>query len=54
MSGNRKLGRPTAHRNAMLRGLVTYLLENGSVETTLTRAKEVRSDRKSTRLNSSH
>ena len=43
MSGNRKLGRPTAHRNAMLRGLVTYLLENGSVETTLARAKEVRS-----------
>ena len=39
----RKLGRPTAHRNAMLRGLVTYLLENGSVETTLARAKEVRS-----------
>ncbi|MBE6603652.1 MAG: 50S ribosomal protein L17 [Ruminococcaceae bacterium] len=39
----RKLGRSTAHRNAMLRGLVTYLLENGSVETTLTRAKEVRS-----------
>lgn len=39
----RKLGRPTAHRNAMLRGLVTYLLENGSIETTLTRAKEVRS-----------
>ena len=39
---NRKLGRTTAHRNAMLRGLVTYLLENGSVETTLTRAKEVR------------
>ena len=39
----RKLGRPTAHRNAMLRGLVTYLLEKGSVETTLTRAKEVRS-----------
>ena len=38
-----KLGRPTAHRNAMLRGLVTYLLENGSVETTLARAKEVRS-----------
>ena len=40
---NRKLGRTSAHRNAMLRGLVTYLLENGSVETTLTRAKEVRS-----------
>ena len=29
MPGTRKLGRPTAHRNAMLRGLVTYLLENG-------------------------
>jgi large subunit ribosomal protein L17 len=26
----------------MLRGLVTYLIENGSIETTLTRAKEVR------------
>lgn len=43
MPGNRKLGRPTAHRKAMLRGMVTYLLENGSIETTLTRAKEVRS-----------
>ena len=38
-----KLGRPTEHRNAMLRGLVTYLLENGSIETTLARAKQVRS-----------
>ena len=43
MPGTRKLGRPTAHRRAMLRGMVTYLLENGSVETTLTRAKEVKS-----------
>ena len=43
MPGTRKLGRPTAHRNAMLRGMVTYLLENGQIETTLTRAKEVRS-----------
>ena len=42
MPGTRKLGRPTAHRNAMLRGMVTYLLENGQIETTLTRAKEVR------------
>lgn len=41
MPGTRKLGRPTAHRNAMLRGLVTFLLENGKIETTLTRAKEV-------------
>lgn len=37
----RKLGRKTAHRNLMLRGLVTYLLENGKIETTYTRAKEV-------------
>ena len=43
MPRNRKLGRPTAHRNAMLRGMVTLLLENGQIETTLTRAKEVRS-----------
>ena len=42
MPGTRKLGRPTAHRNAMLRGMVTYLLENGKIGTTLTRAKEVR------------
>ena len=42
MPGTRKLGRATAHRNAMLRGMVTYLLENGKIETTLTRAKEVR------------
>ena len=43
MPGTRKLGRTTAQRKAMLRGMVTYLLENGSIETTLTRAKEVRS-----------
>ena len=43
MPGTRKLGRPTDHRMAMLRGLVTYLLENGRIETTVTRAKEVRS-----------
>lgn len=41
MPGTRKLGRPTAARNAMLRGMVTFLLENGKIETTLTRAKEV-------------
>ena len=43
MPGTRKLGRPTAHRMAMLKGMVTLLLENGSIETTVTRAKEVRS-----------
>ena len=41
MPGTRKLGRTTSQRNAMLRGMVTYLLENGQIETTLTRAKEV-------------
>jgi len=42
MPGTRKLGRPTDQRNAMLRNLVTSLLENGKIETTLSRAKEVR------------
>ncbi len=39
----RKLGRTSEHRRAMLRGMVTFLLENGKIETTVTRAKEVRS-----------
>ncbi len=43
MPGTRKLGRPTASRMAMLRAMVTFLLENGRIETTVTRAKEVRS-----------
>ena len=43
MPGTRKLGRPTAHRISMLRGLFTFLLEKGRIETTVTRAKEVRS-----------
>ena len=43
MPGTRKLGRTTAHRMSMLRGLVTYLLDHGQIETTVTRAKEVRS-----------
>ena len=37
----RKLGRTTAQRKAMLRGMVTLLLENGKIETTYTRAQEV-------------
>ena len=41
MSGNRKLGKPTDQRRAMLRAMVTYLLENGQIKTTLARAKEV-------------
>ena len=43
MPGTRKLGRASDHRTAMLRAMVTYLLENGKIETTVTRAKEVRS-----------
>lgn len=42
MPGTRKLGRKTDHRIAMLRGQVTALLENGKIETTVTRAKEIR------------
>ena len=41
--GYRKLGRNTGHRKAMLRNLVTSLLENERIQTTETRAKEVRS-----------
>ncbi len=43
MAGTRKLGRTSDHRTAMLRAMVTFLLENGKIETTVTRAKEVRS-----------
>ena len=39
---NRKLGRTSDQRRAMLRAMVTYLLENGQIKTTVTRAKEVR------------
>lgn len=43
MPGSRKLGRNTAQRTAMLRAMVTFLLEKGKIETTVTRAKEVSS-----------
>ena len=42
MATYRKLGRETSHRNLMLRNLVTDLLRNGRIETTVTRAKETR------------
>lgn len=42
MPGTRKLERPTDQRMAMLRALVTFLLEKGRIETTVARAKEVR------------
>ena len=38
---NRKLGRTSDQRRPMLRAMVTYLLENGQIKTTITRAKEV-------------
>jgi large subunit ribosomal protein L17 len=38
----KKLGRPTEHRMLMLRNLVTDLMENGRVVTTVARAKELR------------
>lgn len=42
MPGTRKLGKPTDQRRAMLRQQVTDLLQNGRIETTITRAKEMR------------
>ena len=38
---HRKLGRTSDQRRAMLRAMVTYLLQNGQIKTTLARAKEV-------------
>ena len=40
MPGTRKLGRATANRTAMLRAMVTFLLENGKIEKIITKAKE--------------
>jgi len=42
MPGQRKLGRATDQRKAMLKGLVSSLFENGKIETTEARAKEVK------------
>ena len=41
MFGTRKLGRTSAQRKAMLRAMTTYLFENGKIETTFYRTKEV-------------
>ena len=40
MPGYKKLGRDTAHRKAMLRNLVTDLLREERITTTMMRAKE--------------
>ena len=42
MPGYRKLGRTSSQRKAMLRNLTTNLLYHGKIETTETRAKEIR------------
>jgi large subunit ribosomal protein L17 len=39
----RKLGRTTAHRQALLRNLITSLFEKERIRTTLAKAKEARS-----------
>ena len=54
MATNRKLGKTTDIRLAMLKTQVTDLMLHGKIETTEARAKEIKADRKSTRLNSSH
>ena len=41
MFGTRKLGKTSAQRKALLRQQVTDLLDNGKMETTFYRAKEV-------------
>ena len=41
MFGTRKLGKTSTQRKALLRQLVTDLLDNGKIETTFYRAKEV-------------
>ena len=41
MFGTRKLGKTSTQRKALLRQMVTDLLENGKMETTFYRAKEV-------------
>ena len=43
MASNRKLGRPTDIRLAILKNQVTELIAYGKIETTLARAKEVKS-----------
>ncbi len=39
-----RLGRTTAHRKALMRNLVTSLLEHGQIRTTLTKAKAMRKE----------
>jgi len=41
--GYRKLGRTSAHRAALLKNLSISLIEHGKIETTVVKAKELRS-----------
>lgn len=41
--GYRKLGRTSSHRAALLKNLTIALIENGKIETTVAKAKELRS-----------
>ena len=41
--GYRKLGRTSSHRKALLKNLSIALVENGKIETTLEKAKELQS-----------
>ena len=41
--GYRKLGRTSSHRAALLKNLTIALIENGKIETTVPKAKELRS-----------
>ena len=43
MARNRKLGRPTDQRRAILKNQTTDLILHGKIETTESRAKEVKS-----------
>ncbi len=43
LNGYRKLGRTTSHRKAMLRNMATSLVLHERIDTTLQKAKEVRS-----------
>ena len=43
LNRGRQLSRNTSHRKALLRNMVTSLIEHGSIETTVAKAKELRS-----------
>ncbi|MCG8334949.1 MAG: 50S ribosomal protein L17 [Proteobacteria bacterium] len=42
LKAGKRLGVTTSHRKAMMRNLVTSLLEHGEIKTTVTKAKEMR------------